>query len=146
MHNRKLTAGTKSGDFLTAWRRQILTRRRFLLGLAGGSLADIVKVDILGLSEAEIRERVADLRPYGPKLLAEKIETREQAPRLPEQIQGRLAAPALEHGEIALYCLIAQLLHPLEKAARPRQRRRGAPLDPVVPPLLERALELPGLV
>jgi EAL and modified HD-GYP domain-containing signal transduction protein len=41
-------------------------------------LADIVKVDVLGLSEEEIRARFAHLKPLGMKLLAEKIETREQ--------------------------------------------------------------------
>ncbi len=41
-------------------------------------LADIVKVDILGLGEREIRERFELLAPVGLKLLAEKIETREQ--------------------------------------------------------------------
>ena len=42
------------------------------------ALADIVKIDILGLDEAEIRERYEHLSPFGLKLLAEKIETREQ--------------------------------------------------------------------
>ncbi len=42
------------------------------------ALADIVKVDILGLGEAEIRERFGLLKPVGLKLLAEKIETRAQ--------------------------------------------------------------------
>ena len=41
-------------------------------------LADIVKVDILGCDEAEIRRRFKQLAPFGAKLLAEKIETREQ--------------------------------------------------------------------
>jgi EAL and modified HD-GYP domain-containing signal transduction protein len=41
-------------------------------------LADIVKVDILGLEEAEVRARFQQLKPLGIKLLAEKIETREQ--------------------------------------------------------------------
>jgi EAL and modified HD-GYP domain-containing signal transduction protein len=42
------------------------------------ALADIVKVDILGLSNDVIRERFQRLKPLGLKLLAEKIETREQ--------------------------------------------------------------------
>jgi EAL and modified HD-GYP domain-containing signal transduction protein len=42
------------------------------------ALADIIKVDILGLDSAEIRARFQQLRPRGIKLLAEKIETREQ--------------------------------------------------------------------
>jgi len=41
-------------------------------------LADIVKVDILGLEESEIRVQIDALRPYGVQLLAEKIETQEQ--------------------------------------------------------------------
>jgi EAL and modified HD-GYP domain-containing signal transduction protein len=42
------------------------------------ALADIVKVDILGLEPGAIRARHAQLAPLGLKLLAEKIETREQ--------------------------------------------------------------------
>ncbi len=41
-------------------------------------LADIVKVDILGMSDEEIVENYERLKPYGVKLLAEKIETRAQ--------------------------------------------------------------------
>jgi len=41
-------------------------------------LADIVKIDILGCDEAEIRSRFRELEPFGAKLLAEKIETRDQ--------------------------------------------------------------------
>jgi len=40
--------------------------------------ADIVKVDILGLPPEEIQKRFDQLSPRGLKLLAEKIETREQ--------------------------------------------------------------------
>ena len=40
-------------------------------------IADIVKVDVLGLSADEIRARFDQLKPYGAKLLAEKIESRE---------------------------------------------------------------------
>src|SRR5262245_36227492 len=42
------------------------------------SLADIVKVDILGLANEDIHARFQQLKPLGIKLLAEKIETREQ--------------------------------------------------------------------
>jgi len=42
------------------------------------ALADIVKVDILGLKDEEIVARFEQLKPRGTKLLAEKIETREQ--------------------------------------------------------------------
>jgi EAL and modified HD-GYP domain-containing signal transduction protein len=42
------------------------------------ALADIVKVDILGLQDSEVRARFQELKPLGTKLLAEKIETREQ--------------------------------------------------------------------
>ncbi len=41
-------------------------------------LADIVKLDVLGLEDDEIRERYELLKPFGTKMLAEKIETREQ--------------------------------------------------------------------
>ena len=41
-------------------------------------LADIVKVEVFGLSGDLIRERFKILQPYGCKLLAEKVETREQ--------------------------------------------------------------------
>ena len=43
--------------------------------------ADIIKIDVLGLGADEIREKVEDLKPYGAKLLAEKIETRAQFER-----------------------------------------------------------------
>jgi EAL and modified HD-GYP domain-containing signal transduction protein len=42
------------------------------------AMADIVKLDILGLDDQRIRERFQLLKPLGLKLLAEKIETREQ--------------------------------------------------------------------
>lgn len=42
------------------------------------ALADIVKVDVLGLDEEQIRGRYELLKPFGTKLLAEKIETRPQ--------------------------------------------------------------------
>lgn len=42
------------------------------------ALADIVKIDVLGLAEDDIRARYQQLKPLGLKLLAEKIETREQ--------------------------------------------------------------------
>ena len=38
-------------------------------------LASIVKIDILALNEAELREHVSLLRQYNLKLLAEKVET-----------------------------------------------------------------------
>lgn len=41
-------------------------------------LADIVKVDVLGQDDEEIRRRAEVLRPYRCRLLAEKIESREQ--------------------------------------------------------------------
>ncbi|QDU86197.1 phage resistance protein [Planctomycetes bacterium Pla163] len=40
--------------------------------------ADVVKLDVLGKTNAEVRASVAQLKPFGVKLLAEKIETREQ--------------------------------------------------------------------
>lgn len=42
------------------------------------ALADIVKVDVLGLAPEEVERRFEQLKPMGVKLLAEKIETREQ--------------------------------------------------------------------
>ena len=42
------------------------------------ALADIVKIDVLGLAPDEIRARFQRLHPLGLRLLAEKIETREQ--------------------------------------------------------------------
>ena len=41
-------------------------------------LCDIVKVDIMGMSKERIEESVRMLQPFRVKLLAEKIETREQ--------------------------------------------------------------------
>jgi EAL and modified HD-GYP domain-containing signal transduction protein len=41
-------------------------------------LADLVKVDVLGLSDEEVLAQVQTLRPFDVDLLAEKIETREQ--------------------------------------------------------------------
>ncbi len=41
-------------------------------------LADIIKIDIMALSEEEIREHVAQLRRHPLRLLAEKVETREE--------------------------------------------------------------------
>lgn len=41
-------------------------------------LASIIKVDILALDEAALREHVTILRKYDVKLLAEKVETREE--------------------------------------------------------------------
>ena len=41
-------------------------------------LTDIVKVEVLGMSDEEIHESVRVLSPHNVKLLAEKIETRDQ--------------------------------------------------------------------
>ncbi len=41
-------------------------------------LADIVKIDVLGMGDEEIVQAYERLKPYGVKLLAEKIETRAQ--------------------------------------------------------------------
>ena len=40
-------------------------------------LADLIKIDIIPLSRDEIREHVRQLRQYNVKLLAEKVETRD---------------------------------------------------------------------
>jgi EAL and modified HD-GYP domain-containing signal transduction protein len=42
------------------------------------ALADVVKLDVLGLGADEIRTRFERLKPLGMRLLAEKVETREQ--------------------------------------------------------------------
>ena len=41
-------------------------------------LADIIKVDIQQVSAEELRSYVAEFRPFGAKLLAEKVETHEE--------------------------------------------------------------------
>ena len=87
------------------------------------ALADIVKVDVLGLSAEEVRARVRLLRPYGPKLLAEKVETREQFEVCQEAgfdyFQGFfLARPSVLQGvgipssRLNLLRLLAELLDP----------------------------------
>lgn len=45
-------------------------------------LADIIKIDVLALSEEELHEHLAHLKQYPLKLLAEKVETAEQFERL----------------------------------------------------------------
>jgi EAL and modified HD-GYP domain-containing signal transduction protein len=42
------------------------------------ALADLIKLDVLGLSDEEVLARVEQLRSFDVDLLAEKIETREQ--------------------------------------------------------------------
>ncbi len=40
-------------------------------------LASVVKIDVLGQSEAELKRAADELRPYGVRLLAERVETSE---------------------------------------------------------------------
>jgi EAL and modified HD-GYP domain-containing signal transduction protein len=40
-------------------------------------LAKVVKIDVLNKSEAELRRAVAELKPYGVRVLAERVETAE---------------------------------------------------------------------
>ncbi|GJG86546.1 hypothetical protein tb265_17270 [Gemmatimonadetes bacterium T265] len=40
-------------------------------------LASVVKIDVLGKSEAELKRTADELRPYGVRLLAERVETSE---------------------------------------------------------------------
>jgi EAL and modified HD-GYP domain-containing signal transduction protein len=40
--------------------------------------ADIIKLDIMEMGEAKTRQLIAQLKPYGVKLLAEKVETHEE--------------------------------------------------------------------
>jgi len=66
-------------------------------------LADIVKLDVLGLEDDEVEERYRLLKPFGAKMLAEKIETREQFEVCKELgfdlFQGYfLAKPNVVHG------------------------------------------------
>ena len=42
-------------------------------------LVDIVKVDVLGLDAESLAEIVRLLKPWGPKLLAEKVESQQRA-------------------------------------------------------------------
>jgi c-di-GMP phosphodiesterase len=41
-------------------------------------IAHIVKLEVMGQSEADLRERIKQLEPYQVKLLAEKVETHEE--------------------------------------------------------------------
>jgi c-di-GMP phosphodiesterase len=41
-------------------------------------MAHIVKMEVMGKSEADLRERIKQLEPYQVKLLAEKVETHEE--------------------------------------------------------------------
>ncbi len=42
-------------------------------------IADIIKVDVLGMAPDQLTELVGQLRPFGKKLLAEKVESSDQA-------------------------------------------------------------------
>lgn len=41
-------------------------------------LADVIKLDVLGVAPAEVAAQFVALRPYGTKLLAEKVSTQEE--------------------------------------------------------------------
>jgi len=86
-------------------------------------LADIIKIDMLRLDDAQVARHVARLRPYPLKLLAEKVETREQFRRClglgfeysqgyflcrPEVVKGRQVAP----NRVATLRLLARLQDP----------------------------------
>ncbi len=85
------------------------------------TLVDVVKVDLQPLNEAQIRAIVARARPYGVKLLAEKVDSREQMEfcrdlgfdlfqgyyfARPTIIEGR----KLDHSQVALMRLMALLM------------------------------------
>jgi len=86
-------------------------------------LADIIKIDILALSEQELEEHVGELRAYPLKLLAEKVETHAQFEKLKslgfDYFQGYFfSKPTLVRGKglpsnlQAVLRLLAQLYHP----------------------------------
>ncbi len=69
-------------------------------------IADIVKLEVMGLDDAAVREQIRLLRPYKAKLLAEKIETEEEFESLKSQgfdyFQGYfLARPKVIKGKRA---------------------------------------------
>jgi c-di-GMP phosphodiesterase len=66
-------------------------------------LADIVKLDVLDVDPAEVERAVEQLRPYGVKLLAERVETHEVFARCRDlgfdYFQGYFfARPQIVHG------------------------------------------------
>ena len=86
-------------------------------------IADIIKLDVLALSPDEIDEHVKLLQPFKARLLAEKVETREQFGFLkelgfdyyqgyflskPDVVQGR-RTPA---NKISIIQLLARLMQP----------------------------------
>ena len=86
-------------------------------------LADIIKIDLLQLDDAQVTRHVKQLRPYPLKLLAEKVETREQFRRCsglgfeyfqgyflcrPEIVKSRQVAP----NQVATLRLLARLQDP----------------------------------
>ena len=92
-------------------------------------LANIVKVDVLGMSVAEIEQQVKRLRPYKVTLLAEKIETHDilEACKMmgfklfqgyflsePKIVKGR----KLEGSQMALMQLLQELQNTMTTPAR----------------------------
>lgn len=86
-------------------------------------LADIIKIDLLQLDDAQVAQHVKRLRPYPLQLLAEKVETREQFRRCsalgfelfqgyflcrPEVVKGRQVAP----NRVATLRLLTRLQDP----------------------------------
>ena len=86
-------------------------------------LADIVKIDVMSLSQAEIEQHVQQLKSYNVKLLAEKIESYEEFEFLkslgfdyyqgyffskPTVIQGKTITP----NQLAVLELIAKVNNP----------------------------------
>lgn len=85
------------------------------------TLADIIKVDIQPLSEAELRALAIQLKPYGKRLLAEKVDSREQMELCRslgfDLFQGYyfakptiIAGKKLDHSQLALMRLMGLLL------------------------------------
>lgn len=85
-------------------------------------IADIVKLDVLSLDEKEIDAHVKYLRPYKVRLLAEKVETREQFEFLKrlgfDYYQGYfLCRPSIVEGrrmptnKLSVLQLLSRLMH-----------------------------------
>ena len=85
------------------------------------TLVEVVKVDVMALSQAQIQEIVARVKPTGAKLLAEKVESREQMEFCRdlgfELFQGYyfakptiIAGKKLDHSQLALMRLTTLLL------------------------------------
>lgn len=86
-------------------------------------LADIIKIDVMNLNNAEIEQQVEKLKPYNLKLLAEKVETHDEFEFLkalgfdyyqgyffskPSIVQGKSITP----NQLTLLDLVAKINNP----------------------------------